>query len=98
MNIGTAIKKIRLEKKLSQGELAKAIEISQTSLSQIEKGLKRPSSKTLDKICKIFDVPETIIHLYALEESDIPKSKKELYKALYPSLEVMLKQFFLEPA
>ena len=97
MDIGTSIKRIRQEKSLSQGELAKSCGISQTSLSQIEKGIKRPSSKNLAKICKILEVPEPLIYLYGIEESDIPKRKKELFKMLYPSVEALLKQIIAEP-
>ena len=96
MNIGAAIKKIRLEKEISQGDLSKTCEISQTSFSQIENGIKRPSANTLNKICKALDVPETIIYLYALEESDIPKSKKEVFKVIFPAVEEMIKKLIVE--
>lgn len=96
MNIGAAIKKIRLEKEISQGDLSKTCEISQTSFSQIENGIKRPSTNTLNKICKALDVPETIIYLYALEESDIPKSKKAVFKVVFPAVEEMIKKLVVE--
>jgi transcriptional regulator with XRE-family HTH domain len=96
MNIGAAIKKIRLEKEISQGDLSKSCEISQTSFSQIENGIKRPSTNTLNKICKALDVPETIIYLYALEDSDIPTSKKEVFKVIFPAVEDMIKKLIVE--
>jgi transcriptional regulator with XRE-family HTH domain len=51
MNIGQAIKEVRKNKNLSQGELAALIPLSQTSLSQIESGIKTPSTGTVKKIC-----------------------------------------------
>ena len=84
MNIGNAIKKIRQEKNLSQGKFADACGISPTSISQIENGITRPNPSNLKKICKVLEVPETIIYLYALEESDIPKKKKQLFQNPMP--------------
>lgn len=92
MNIGNAIKKIRIEQGLSQGEFAKKCVISQTSISQIENGIKRPNPGSLKKICKVLDVPESILYLYGMEENDVPKHKKELYNLIYPNLEDMIKK------
>lgn len=93
MNLGLGIRKIRTDKGLLQGELAKKCKISQTSLYQIEKGLKRPSGKTLEIICKKLEIPETLIYLYALEESDIPEKKKESFRLFYPVVEEMIRKF-----
>lgn len=95
MNLGLAIKRIRTEKGISQGSLAEQCEISQTSLSQIEKGVKRPNPKTLKNICESLEVPETIIYLYGMEESDVPEEKKELYNHLYPTVESMIKRLLI---
>ncbi|MFN0033394.1 MAG: helix-turn-helix domain-containing protein [Flavobacteriales bacterium] len=92
MNIGLAIKKIRTEKGISQGDFAKACEVSQTAISQIENSVRRPNKSTLEKICKGLEVPETILYLYALEESDIPEGKKQVYELLYPSIKGMIEK------
>ena len=52
MNIGKVIKELRKERGFSQIELANICNLTQTSLSQIETGAKRPTSKNLKKICK----------------------------------------------
>jgi transcriptional regulator with XRE-family HTH domain len=96
MNIGVAIKKIRTGKELTQGDLSKLTVISQTSISQIEKGIKRPSQKNLQKICRALEVPETIIYFYGLEESDIPQSKKNVYSFIYPAVEEMIKKLIVD--
>ena len=92
MNLGMAIKAIRTKAAISQSELAGRCGLSQTSLSQIEIGVKRPSQKTVEKICTELGIPETILHVLALEKSDIPQSRKGAYDAVYPSL----KQLALE--
>lgn len=90
MNIGRVIFNIRKEKKISQGWLALKIGVTQTSMSLIENGKKRPSEKHLKKICKALDVHEAMLHLLSLEDSDIPKSKKEVYNAYFPFIKDML--------
>lgn len=96
MNIGGAIKKIRTGKSLTQGDLSKMTIISQTSISQIEKGIKRPSQKNLQKICRALEVPETIVYFYGLEECDIPNQKKQVYHFVYPAIEEMVKKLIID--
>jgi transcriptional regulator with XRE-family HTH domain len=96
MNIGNAIKKIRTNKSLTQEDLSRLTEISQTSISQIEKGIKRPSQKNLQKICKALEVPETVVYFYGLEESDIPQKKKKVYNLVFPAIEEMIKKLIVD--
>ncbi|HXU26810.1 MAG TPA: helix-turn-helix transcriptional regulator [Bacteroidia bacterium] len=96
MNIGNAIKKIRTGKSLTQGDLSRMTIISQTSISQIEKGVKRPSQKNLQKICRALEVPETIVYFYGLEASDVPRNKKKLYSFVYPAIEEMVKKLIVD--
>lgn len=90
MNIGIAIKRIRTEKGISQSDFAQKIGLSQTSLSLIENGVKRPSAKNLAKICESLEVPEQILYLYNLKVEDVPASKQELYKMLFPVVEDLI--------
>lgn len=56
MSIGTKIKRLREDRKISQPELADLLEISQSTLSKIESGNSRKIDFLLmDKVCKIFD-------------------------------------------
>lgn len=96
MNIGSAIKKIRTEKFVSQKKLSDITGISSTSLSQIEKGVKRPSARNLTKICAALEIPETLVYFYGLEESDIPEKKKKIYNLIYPALEDMIKKLIID--
>lgn len=92
MNIGNGIKNIRKIRGISQGELAERCNLSQASLSLIENGVKRPSAKNLKKICDELNVPEALIQLYTLDESDVPDSKKEVYRLFFPTIKEMMEK------
>ena len=92
MNIGSAIKSIRKKLAITQYELAEKCELSQTSLSQIETGVKRPSQRTIAKICSVLDIPESIIYIVAMQEADVPPSKKGIYELVYPSIKSLALQ------
>ena len=86
MNEGSSIRLIRKKMRLTQQEMAEKCQLSQTSLSQIENGLKRPSLKTIKKICDACEVPEALIYILGMEQGDVPESKKDIYNLLYPSI------------
>jgi len=60
MDISTRVRKrikdIRLEKKLSQGDIAKILGIHSTYISQIERGVRNPTIKNIEKIAKALDI------------------------------------------
>ena len=86
MNIGFAIKTTRQYLDFSQEELSKKTGLSQTSISQIENGVKTPSRKTVEKICKALNVPEDILYILGIQGDDIAKSKKPMFEKLYPKI------------
>jgi len=86
MNLGNAIQIIRKHKKISQLELAEKCNISQAALSKIESGFKKPGSNTLDKLCVELDTPKSLLYILAIQDDDVPKNKKNLYDALFPSI------------
>ena len=53
---GKKVREIRLERKLSQGKLAKILGVHPTYISGIERGLRNPSLITLEKIAKALNV------------------------------------------
>ena len=89
MNEGNSIRLIRKKLGLTQQEMAGKCQLSQTALSQIENGLKRPSLKTLKKICSALEIPEALIYILGMENTDVPESKKEIYEHLDPSIKQM---------
>jgi transcriptional regulator with XRE-family HTH domain len=86
MNIGYAIRSIRRQLGITQYDLAERCTISQTSLSQIENCVKRPSSRTIKKICDVLEVPESVIYILGLQETDVPDSRKDIYELIFPSI------------
>ncbi len=92
MNIGSAIKSIRKKLSITQYELAEKCDLSQTSLSQIETGIKRPSQRTIAKVCNVLDIPESIIYIVAMQETDVPPSKRGVYELVYPSIKSLALQ------
>lgn len=53
---GTRLKELRLEKKLTQQELADKLGLVKSSISAYEKSLKYPSVEVLIKMCTCFNV------------------------------------------
>jgi len=86
MKIGFAIQSIRKKQFISQFELAEKCGLSTTSLSQIETGRKHPAPETLTKLCEGLGVPLAIIYLIAMEQEDVPPSKKAVYSFGFPSI------------
>lgn len=51
MDIGERIRRLRKARKLTLEELARATDLSQPFISQIERDIKTPSIETLSRIC-----------------------------------------------
>ncbi len=92
MDLGYAIKLVRKELDLTQTELSEMADISQTALSQIEKGSKRPSQKTIEKICRAMQVPESLLNILGMRESEVPESKQEIYRLVFPAIHSLAMQ------
>ncbi|WP_445721581.1 helix-turn-helix domain-containing protein [Flavobacterium sp.] len=72
MSVGTKIRKLRLQHKMSQEHLAHKLNVAQTSISNIEADKSIPDFLVMHKICKIFNVNFD----YFVEEKKINKVKK----------------------
>jgi transcriptional regulator with XRE-family HTH domain len=92
MNIGYAIRTAREELNLSQEELADMAKVTQTTISSIERGKKRPHPGTLANIAKALKTPEVLLHIMGMEKKDCPKSKQGLYDKLFPSVQASILQ------
>lgn len=62
MKVGEKIKKARLEKGLTQKEIAQKIGISQPTYTQWENGTRNPKRETLIKIATALDVPIALLY------------------------------------
>lgn len=60
MRVGDIIKQLRKEKKITQADLAKKLNVAPTAVSAWERNENRPLMDKLVLLCSIFDVPITI--------------------------------------
>jgi transcriptional regulator with XRE-family HTH domain len=58
---GLKVKKVRLSKHMSQGDLAKKLGVGPSYISQIERGLQNVSLKVIEKIAKALGISITEI-------------------------------------
>jgi transcriptional regulator with XRE-family HTH domain len=56
MEIGSKIKQLRLQRGLTQEELAKLSNISQAAVTHYEKGVRKPSTNTMIQLAKVLSV------------------------------------------
>ena len=68
-NFGKRIKEKRLEKELTQEELAEKIGISPKSLSQIELGNNFVSAENLDAICQALSISPRVLFDFDINEN-----------------------------
>jgi len=74
--LNRALKLLRTYHQLSQTELATKLEVSNSYLCEIEKGVKSPSIDLLTKYAEIFKMPVSNILLFS-EEIEAPFSSSE---------------------
>lgn len=55
--IGLKVKMLRIERKISQQDLAASCNFEKSNLARIESGRTNPTVATLLKICQVLDVP-----------------------------------------
>ena len=80
MEIGRVIGMMIKKKGMTQVEVAERIGKSTTALSQIVKGAYKPNPETLEKLCDVLEIPQSILYFLTISEKDIPEEKKELYR------------------
>ena len=95
MNYGKAINNLRVDRmKQKQTIFAKSIGITQTYLSQIENGIKKPSTDLLDRISIYVEIPMPFLFWYSITEKDIKNCKLEAYRMLKPAADALIESFF----
>ena len=66
--LGNLLEKIRKDKKMSKGMLAREVHLDTGHISHIEKGDRTPSHKSLKKICDCFNIPyQPLMYTYDKE-------------------------------
>lgn len=86
MDTGQAIKILRTKKGMTQSQLAERCGISVNAVSALETGKSYPPKSTVEKMCAVFDIPQSYFLLSSIEETDIPEEKRVLYRALLEPL------------
>lgn len=91
MNVGSNIRRIRQDARLSQEELAEAAGINRTYLSQLENGRSSPTLDVLERIARALDVPISAL----IVDSRVAHEPQPLYESAsdeitYPGLREFL--------
>lgn len=98
MDIGNAVKQLRLQRGLNQTEFAEQCGLSQSYLSSIEKNRKEPTLTILKNIANSLNIPTPVLVFFALEEDDIvDDSKKKAFTQLIPSIKNLIVGALLTP-
>lgn len=90
MDIGTAIKTIRKQKKLGQKDLSDATGLSVNSISQIELNATFPQKKNIAKICEALDIPVSYLLFFSITEEDVPEDKRATFSYLNGAVKEVL--------
>ena len=53
---GQKVRKVRLQKKMSQGDIARILGVHRTYISGLERGVRNPSLLTIQKVAKALGV------------------------------------------
>lgn len=80
MDIGKAIKTLRVSRGLTQKQLADKIGCSETNMIFMETGRSFPRKEKIESICRELNVPQSYLLVFSLTREDIPESKQNLYE------------------
>lgn len=86
MNVGQAIKALRLKQGMTQTQLADKVGMSTNAVSLLELGKTYPPKNTIEKLCEVFGISQALFQLSTIEEEDFPEEKRVLYRALLEPL------------
>lgn len=95
MTIGETITKVRKDKDIKQKDLAASCNISQTYLSQIEKGFKIPTIDVLERISAGLGIPYPVLSFLSLDEGSIAEEKRVAYNSMKPIINGIIKELFM---
>lgn len=78
MDVGKRIRELRERYKISQCELARLANIGQSTLSDIERGIKQPTITTIENICRAFNI--SLSEFFSEEKPEFPPEIQDLLK------------------
>lgn len=93
MQIGKAIKRLRVREEVTQQQLAKQVGISQGYLSLVEKGEREPDLELVKKITAALNIPKQLTLLLTTCETkpELNKFRKHL-KSIITTLQDLIEQ------
>lgn len=94
LDIGISIREQRIRKGIKQKDLAVRCELSATHLSQIEKGIKKPSLDTLERICNTLEIPLPVLSFLSMTPETVDPKKREAFIKIESSIKGMIKDIF----
>lgn len=96
MDVARKIIELRRKYGISQYQLSKLSGVSQSALSEIERGIKQPTITTIENICRAFNI--TLADFFAEKEPDIPPEVRSLINtaANLSSTQIKLLDSFLQ--
>ena len=94
MNIGEAIRTLRKNELMNQEEFAASVGITQSYLSLIEKGHKKPSLEVLQQMADILNTPLPVLFWFGIEREDVDEKKQYAYDTLKPSIDKLINEVF----
>jgi transcriptional regulator with XRE-family HTH domain len=80
--LNETLKSIRLFHRYSQTDLAHALGVSKSQISEIESGVRNPSSKVLKNYSDFFDIPLSSIYFLSEKLEDRNKAPKIAQKVI----------------
>lgn len=86
MNVGQAIKQLRLKAGMTQEQLAEKVGMSVNAISSMELGKTYPQKNTVARLCEAFGISQALFQLSTIEKQDFPEEKRVLYRALLEPL------------
>ncbi len=94
MNIGQSIRTLRKNELMNQEEFASSVGITQSYLSLIEKGHKKPSLEVLQQMADILNTPLPVLFWFGIEREDVGENKQYAYDTLKPSIDKLINEVF----
>lgn len=86
MDIGQAIKTLRLQRGMTQAQLAARCGMTVNGISLLEVGKSFPPKNTVERLCQVFGLPTSYLLMASIEEKDLPEEKRVLYRTMLEPL------------
>lgn len=94
MNIGNAIKQVRKKVGMNQYDFACMVGITQTHLSLIEAGKRKPSLVLMERVAEQMFIPLPLLFWLTMDVNDVKRGKEEIFKLLKPSIDTFILEVF----